>query len=141
MIEAKELPKCIVGGDIPAYGINKLVNYKKEDRFSPNLYNFLTYKAKHLTNVFQDKETGYYYIGLRNDKGIWVGAKLMEVFCVGGRAKTFSYPVQVTKEWIEVTDWFWSLYLSVGKQIYNLPEWNKIKYLIMDNKEQLTENE
>lgn len=121
-----KLPDCIVGGNVPAHGINKFINPKLDDKFSLNLYRFLTYKKRHLTNVFQDPKTGIYYIGLRDEKGIWIGAILMNVFCLGGTAKTFSYATSVTIQWKEVTTWFWSKYLEVGKEIYNLPEWKVI---------------
>lgn len=122
-----QLPYFIKGGDIPAYGINKLINPKLDDKFSPNLYRFLTYKKRHLTNVFQDQKTGIYYIGLRDEKGIWIGASLMNVFCLGDRAKTFTYATSVTIQWKEVTTWFWSNYFKVGKKIYTLPEWKYIQ--------------
>jgi len=117
------LPAVVVGGGISAYGINKLVNFRKDSKFSPNLYKFLTYENKHLTNIFQDPKTGYYYIGLRDENGIFIGAMLMRVFCVGNNAETFSMATSLTKTWNEVTDWFWIKYLEVGKAIYDLPEW------------------
>ena len=117
------LPAVVVGGCIPAYGINKLVNFRKDGKFSPNLYKFLTYKNKHLTNIFQDPKTRYYYIGLRDENGIFIGSMLMKVFCVGNAAETFSMATSLTKTWNEVTDWFWRKYLEVGKRIYDLPEW------------------
>lgn len=120
------LPDVVIGGDTPAYGINALVNFHRDGIYSPNLYRFLTYRNKYFTNVFQDPKTGYYYIGLRDERGVWCGAKLMRVFCVGNRAETFSYPVSTTKKWIDVTKWFWATYLSVGKKIYDLPEWKLI---------------
>jgi len=114
------LPTILVGGSIPAYGINKLINPKKDDKFSTNLYKFLTYgKNKVFTNVFQSKETGYLYFGLRDDNGIWIGTEVMAVFCKGTEAQCFSYPTSVTKNWEDVTRLFWSKYLELGKKIYN----------------------
>ena len=120
------LPDVIIGGNVPAYGLNKFINPKNDDKFSPNLYRFLTYRKRHLTNVFQDTKTGSYYIGLRDENGIWIGAQLMAVFCFGGRAETFSYPTSVTIKWKEVTEWFWTKYFEVGKKIYDLPEWRSV---------------
>jgi hypothetical protein len=120
------LPAVVRGGDIPAYGINKIINFREDGKFSPNLYKFLTYGNKHLTNVFQDPKTGYYYIGLRDKNGIFIGAMLMRVFCVGNDAETFSMATSITKTWSEVTDWFWRKYLEVGKKIYDLPEWGAL---------------
>ena len=120
------LPAVIIGGNVPAYGLNKFINPKNDGKFSPNLYRFLTYRKRHLTNVFQDTETGSYYIGLRDENGIWIGAKLMSVFCFGGRAETFSYCTSVTIKWKEVTEWFWTKYFEVGKKIYDLPEWRSV---------------
>lgn len=117
---------AVVGGDTPIYGVNKLINFRKDDKFSPNLYRFLTYKNKYFTNVFQDPENGRYYIGLRDANGIWIGAKLMAVFCYGAKAETFSYPTRVTVKWNDVTKWFWSKYMEVGKAIYDLPEWRTV---------------
>lgn len=125
-LECGKLPDIVVGGNVPAYGINELINYKKDEKFSPNLWGFLTYSKKYYTNVFQDPDTGIYYIGLRDEQGIWCGAKLMDVFCTGIKAVTFSYPSYVTAKWNDVTKWFWAKYLDVGKNIYNLPEWNLI---------------
>lgn len=116
-------PTLYVGASTPVYGINKRINFRLDNKFSPNLWKFLTYGNKHLTNVFKDERTGYYYIGLRDKNGIWVGAMLMSVFCVGNKAETFSMATSITKQWIDVTDWFWKKYLEVGKQIYGLPEW------------------
>lgn len=120
------LPAIIQGGNMPAFGINKIINFRIDNKFSPNLYKFLTYGNKHFTNVFQDPKTGYYYIGLRDENGIWIGAMLMRVFCVGNKAETFSMAIGITKTWIEVTDWFWRKYLEMGKKIYDLPEWGKV---------------
>lgn len=124
MNQQKKLPEIVKGGNIPAYGINKMVNFREDVKFSPNLWKFLTYRNKHLTNVFKDEQTGYYYIGLRDENGIWIGAQLMRVFCVGNKAETFSMATSITKKWTDVTEWFWQKYLSVGKQIYELPEWS-----------------
>ena len=121
------LPAVVVGGSTPAYGINKLINYKKDSKFSPNLYKFLTYgKNKVFTNVFQCKETGRLYFGLRETNGIWIGTKAMAVFCQGTKAQCFSYAISITEKWEDVTKWFWSKYLEVGKKIYDLPEWQSV---------------
>ena len=120
------LPAVVVGGDTPAFGINQLINFRKEEKYSPNLWKFLTYKNKYFTNIFQDPKTGYYYIGLRDKNGIWCGANLMRVFCVGNKAETFSYAISTTKKWNDVTKWFWNKYLSVGKKIYDLPDWRLV---------------
>ena len=123
---AKPMLPAVVGGDVIAWGINKSINHRVNDKFSPNLWKFLTYKNKHLTNIFQDPKDGYFYIGLRDKNNIWCGAKLMRVFCLGNKAETFSYSTSVTEKWNDVTEWFWSKYLEVGKQIYNLPEWRSV---------------
>lgn len=121
------LPAVVVGGSTPAYGINKLINYKKDSKFSPNLYKFLTYgKNKVFTNVFQCKETGRLYFGLREPNGIWIGTKAMAVFCQGTKTQCFSYATSITEKWEDVTKWFWSKYLEVGKKIYDLPEWQSV---------------
>jgi hypothetical protein len=121
------LAAVVFGGNIPAYGINKLINPKKDSKFSPNLYKFLTYgKNKVFTNVFQDAETGKLYFGLREDNGIWIGTKAMAVFCQGTKAESFSYATSITQKWNDVTKWFWSKYLEVGKKIYDLPEWQNM---------------
>ena len=116
----------IFGSNIIVYNLNKSINHRIDDKFSPNLWKFLTFKNKHLTNIFQDPETGYFYIGLRDKNNIWIGAKLMNVFCVGNKAEIFSYATSVTAKWNDVTKWFWSKYLEVGKKIYDLPEWHSI---------------
>lgn len=121
------LPAVVVGGSIPAYGINKFINPKKDNKFSPNLYKFLTYgKNKVFTNVFKCKETGRLYFGLREDNGIWIGTKAMAVFCQGTKAQCFSYATSITEKWEDVTKWFWSKYLEVGKKIYDLPDWQSV---------------
>jgi len=124
-----EKPNIIIkGGDTPIYGINKYINPANDNKFSPNLHGFLSHRRnKYLTNVFQDPKNGYYYIGLRDARGAWCGAKLFGVFCTGGRTKTFSYSISITKTWTDVTEWFWNLYFEVGKKIYDLPEWKEIK--------------
>lgn len=127
VIDNSPLPFEIRGESIPLFGISKFVNPRKNSKFSPNFHRFLSYSNKHLTNVFQDPESGYYYIGLRDENGIWIGANLMRVFCVGNSAKTFSYATSVTKKWNDVSDWFWKTYLEVGKKIYDLPEWKNIQ--------------
>ena len=117
------LPAVVVGGGIPAYGINKFINYKKDEKFSPNLYKFLTYgKNKVFTNVFQDAE-GKIFFGLRDENGIWIGTKAMSVFCQGTKAQCFSYATSITEKWNDITKSFWSKYLEVGKKIYDLPDW------------------
>lgn len=116
--------ELIKGGDTPAYGINKFIN-PRDAKFSPNLYRWATYGNKHLTSVFLCPETGYYYIGLRQANGIFVGAKLMRVFCVGNAAETFSVSTSLSKTWHDVSKWFWEKYMEVGKGIYELPEWKK----------------
>jgi hypothetical protein len=114
------------GGDTPIYGINKMINPRNDAKFSPNLYRFITFSKRHYTNVFQDPNTGFYYIGLRVDEGWWCGAKLFGVFCFGGRSETFSYGTSVSVKWHDVTNWFWTRYMEVGKRIYDLPEWKEI---------------
>jgi hypothetical protein len=117
----------VVGGNIPAFGINKLINPRKDEKFSPNLYKFLTYgKNKVYTNVFQDPIDGKIYFGLREPNGIWCGTKAMAVFCQGTKAYCFSYSVYIAERWNDITQWFWSKYLEVGKKIYDLPEWQNV---------------
>ena len=113
------------GGDIPIHGINKEINYRKNPKYSPNLYRFLTYKDKYYTNIFQDSK-GIYYIGLRDKNNIWCGANLMNVFCMGGRADCFSYATSITEKWKDVTKWFWEKYLIEGKAIYDSEEFKII---------------
>lgn len=116
----------IIGSDMPIFGINKEINPKNDSKFSPNLYKFLTYGKKHFTNVFQDPKTGYYHIGLKSDNNIFCGNLLMNVFCVGTKSKSWSYPRNEVSTWVDVTKWFWETYLKIGKQIYDLPEWKTI---------------
>ena len=113
----------IIGGEVPIYGINKHVWHKRDEKYSPNLYRFLTRRNKLLTNIFQDPETKIYYIGLLEESGWCIGAKLMRVFCMGGQAETWAYMPKHTNGWHDVTKWFWKKYLEVGKKIYDLPEW------------------
>ena len=117
----------IKGADNPIYKINKHINPKIDVKFSPNLYKFLTYKNKYFTNIFQDPTDGQFYIGLRDENSIWMGAKLMNVFCKGSAADMFSYRTSITKKWDDVTEWFWKTYLEIGKAIYDLPNFNSIK--------------
>jgi len=129
-----DLPDIIVGGDQPAWGINALINPKNDPKFSPNLWRFLTWRKKVYTNIFQCPKSGIYYIGLRDAQSIWCGAHLMGVFCRGNQSPTFSYGTSITKPWNDVTKWFWSKYLDVGKSIYYLPEWDKIQDELTDGK-------
>ena len=100
----------------PMYGLNKFVNPKNNEKYSQNIYRWLTYsKHKQFTNIFKDSD-GIYYIGLRDDAGIWCGAKLVRVVCLGCKAETFSYPTSITREWNDVTVKFWTRYLSKGKE-------------------------
>jgi hypothetical protein len=46
---AKPMLPAVVGGDVIAWGLNKSINHRKDSKFSPNLWKFLTFKNKHLT--------------------------------------------------------------------------------------------
>jgi hypothetical protein len=100
----------------PMYGLNKLVNPKQNEKYSRNLYRWLTYgKYKLFTNIFQD-DRGILYIGLREDNAIWCGARLANVACRGCSAATFSATTALSKEWIDITVQFWTRYLRLGKK-------------------------
>jgi hypothetical protein len=116
----------IVGGDTSIAGISKLIYYKHDEKWSPNLYRFLSRKNKYLTNVFQDPKTKRYYIGLLSQDGWFIGTNLISVFCYGGKAETYAYMPKYTAGWHDVTKWFWSKYFEVGKKIYDFPEWKEL---------------
>ncbi len=100
----------------PMFGLNKLVNYRNDDKYSQNLYRWLTYgKNKLYTNIFKETK-GVYHIGLRDDNGIWMGARLMEVACKGAKAKPYSLSTSITKKWSDVTVKFWKRYIEMGKK-------------------------
>jgi hypothetical protein len=104
------------------------VNPRKDAKFSPNLFNFLTYhRGKSFIHVYQDKKTNRYYIGVVDD-GWFHGSQLMTVFCNGAQAEAFAYMPKDCEEFTDVTEWFWNKYFEVGKAIYNLPEWHQPNY-------------
>ena len=129
---ANEIINCIYHHQSrPMFGLNKLTNPSIDEKYSKNIYRWLTYGNKKLyTNIFKDKRNGVYYIGLREDNGIWCGTHLMAVACNGTSAKTFSYPTNITKKWEDVSVKFWTRYLRMGKRGFLKIWWtekNKIK--------------
>ena len=125
--DAEQLLKELKSGDITV-GLNKYINPKNDAKFSPNLYKYLTYnRHKCFVNIFQDKETNYYYIGLMQD-GWFTGAQLTRVFCVGAKAETFAWTPKDAANFVDITKQFWNKYLEIGKVIHDMPEWHKQNY-------------
>ena len=123
--KGEEILEATKRSDVFYVGINKHINPKKDDKFSPNLYRFLTYhKNKHFANIFQDSKTNFYYIGMMDD-GWFVGSQLMNVFCFGSKTESFAWTPKDSICLVDVTNWFWNTYFEIGKETYNLPGWQR----------------
>lgn len=126
IFDAEKLLKELKSGDITV-GLNKYINPKNDAKFSPNLYKYLTYNRKCFVNIFQDKETNYYYIGLMQD-GWFTGAQLTRVFCVGTKAETFAWAPKDAAKFVDITYQFWNKYFEIGKAIHDMTEWHQRNY-------------
>lgn len=123
-MNVKELLQSLKQGDL-TFGLNKHINPKKDAKFSPNLYRWFTWsRNKHFINVYIDKETRHYYIGIVQD-GWFMGSMLMRIFCVGNKTESFAYAPKDTVNFQDVTDWFWEKYFELGKGVYSCEEWRK----------------
>ena len=96
------------------------------DYFAYHLNNEEEFFNKYPTTLYENVDKFIICTDGIDKINIWIGAKLMNVFCVGNKAEIFSYATSVTVKWNDVTKWFWSKYLEVGKKIYDLPEWHSI---------------
>ncbi len=73
----------------------KAISPKNGDKYSPNLYKFLTSSRREITamygQVYRDKQ-GILWLGHRDEDGWFMGARLIAVLCQGRRVGTFAHP-------------------------------------------------
>lgn len=85
--------------------------------FSPNLIKFLK-KHNHFRQIFVDPVDRIWYIGYKDENGIWAGAKFLRVLCMGSKAETFSYSKSVTNRFVERTSQFWYCAEYMGRRMF-----------------------
>ena len=90
--------------------------------FSPNLMKFLK-KHKHFRQIFLDPTDKIWYIGFKDENGIWAGAKFLRVLCLGTEAETFSYSKSVTDNFVERTNQFWNCSEYFGRRMFKRWYW------------------
>ncbi|MDD3875478.1 MAG: hypothetical protein PHT69_02595 [Bacteroidales bacterium] len=90
---------------------------KKSTFFSPNLRKFIK-KHPHFTQIFVDTTDNIWYIGYKDENGIWCGTKLLAALCKGNRTKTFSYAKSITDRFKERTYQFWSCTAYMGRRMF-----------------------
>lgn len=93
----------------------KAINPKNGDKFSPNLFKFLSSRRRKFmaeyAGVFKD-DRGWLWLGSR-DEGWFHGARLLGVLCNGRKEQTFAYP-HLAHRLTEVPD-FWVRYVRDGR--------------------------
>lgn len=92
----------------------KAIHPSNGSKFSPNLHKFLSSKRRQaslrLQRVFVDSDQQL-WIGYFDDD-CFIGARLMQVLCMGAKAQTLAY-VRM-KDLVEVAD-FWAKYEATGR--------------------------
>jgi len=95
----------------------KSINPKNGDKYSPNLFKFLTSNRREIAatygQVYRDKQ-GVLWLGFRDEEEWFMGARLMAVLCSGRRADTFAYPPSMGRALVEVKG-FWARYVADGR--------------------------
>jgi len=95
----------------------KLINPKNGDKYSPNLYKFLTSNRHSIAAIYaliyRDSQ-GVLWLGYRDEEGWFMGVRLMAALCSGRRADTFAYPPKFGQTLVEVKG-FWMRYIRDGR--------------------------
>ena len=95
----------------------KAINPRNGDKYSPNLYKFMTQKDHAITstcaNVYRDKQ-GALWLGYRDEEGWFMGARLIAVLCNGRKAVVFAHPPKMGSALVEVRG-FWQRYIADGR--------------------------
>lgn len=93
-------------------------NEKEIASFSSNLMKFLR-KHKHFRQIFLDPSENIWYIGYKDENGIWAGTKFLSALCSGSKTITFSYSKSVTDRFVERTDQFWKCAAYFGRRMFS----------------------
>jgi hypothetical protein len=95
----------------------KNINPKNGDKYSPNLFKFLTSNRRKVAatygRVYRDKQ-GVLWLGFRDEEDWFMGARLMAVLCNGRKEETFAHPPAMGRALVEVRG-FWGRYVRDGR--------------------------
>jgi hypothetical protein len=95
----------------------KAINPKNGQKYSPNLYKFMTDPQRRgsatYTMIYRDHQ-GVLWLGIRDEEGWFHGARLIAVLCSGRKETVFAHPPVFGKALTEVKG-FWKRYVSDGR--------------------------